>query len=163
MIQSISKRWTDARPYIGALGEPIPLGRDPRKALTTMVERWEALYHHYGIDPAEPDAKDRLLLSLARAHVPGFQFKEDETRGRRRTSSGELVDLIHDVESLKAKGKSTKRACDLLAEHYERYRGLSGDAIRSRYYAATRYHNKVNVDAYMTHRRERKLLKNSAG
>jgi hypothetical protein len=144
-ITPLPELWADRRPYTGVLRNRIPLGGDLREALMTLVERWDPLYQHYRIDPAEPDAKDRLLLCLAKAHVPGFQFRERKKRGRSPTSFVWLANLRRQVDALKARGHKEHRALKLLAEEY----GMILDTLRSRYRAATRGKHKEVVDHFL--------------
>jgi hypothetical protein len=147
-IPSLVELWADRRPYTGMLRKRIPLGGDLREALMTLVERWDALYQHYGIDPAEPNAKDRLLLSLARAHVPGLQLSERKKRGRRPISPVKQANLRRDVDALRAQGYTKTHALKLLASRY----GLSPAGIRSRHRAATKGKQKAIVDELLHER-----------
>src|SRR3954471_19897113 len=69
--------------YMGILNEPLPelkppgLLSDPdeeQRWLGTLVtEKLAALFVHFRIDPAGPDAWCQLAIALALRHVPGFQ------------------------------------------------------------------------------------------
>lgn len=132
------------RMYSGVLNEPIRIGRagDPnrrRKALmaeTTMGQRLPKLYEHYGIQPSAPGAAERLILALAKDHVPGFQI-ESETRGRptKWKYSERSWHLFADVQVLLAKGHSDANACRILARRRQ-YRGENARSLLRRYQEA---------------------------
>lgn len=146
---SFGEWWNgERRPYTGAFAEPIPVSKpaDEIEAMRTVYfERLPALYEHYGIDMCEPDSEARLVMAVAKAHVPGFQITERKKRGRSPTSFVWLANLRRRVNALKAKGHKEHRALKLLAEEY----GMTLDTLRSRYREATRGKHKKIVDHFL--------------
>lgn len=120
-------------PYIGILHEPLPgiqpngLLSDPdeeqqlRRAL--VIEKMTALFVHFGINPASPDAWCQLAVALAFRHVPGFQPPRPK-RGRAKewdlNAQFELCSLIVEYEQ---RGLSPHAACHDLVKTGRRYEG----------------------------------------
>jgi hypothetical protein len=83
------------QPYTDILNKPIILydtdTPDARikSGLGGLVERFAALYHHFGLDP-KASSETELILALAQKHVPGFkiEFKEKRARGPKSKFTG---------------------------------------------------------------------------
>lgn len=112
--------------YSGVLATPIviqPNARRPTTILdsrmdadaqakfdTDLMERRAAVYEHYSIpDDGTFESAERLAMSLACDHVPGFKTA-DRKPGRPRGSAMEALDVFNWIESYRAeKFKHSKR------------------------------------------------------
>ena len=133
---------TKVKSYTGILNEPMPspqqtlLGPTPDERTAQTFEgflhRVGALFNHYGIDPGADNAGFNLALSLARDHVPGFQFGRKKPGAPYKRTEDD-VRIYFEVKRLVAEGKSIKNACRII-EKRGFVANLKASAIRQRYY-----------------------------
>lgn len=141
--------------YKGVLAQPItmkptsngllnPYGGEERwrKELTEKrVGKLTALFAHYGIDPKDPGATAKLAMSLAVAHVTGFQT----AKKRGPMPKGFDFDLWARVrlKQLENKGHlSVANACTILAKKD----GQSANTMRRRYTEANKCYGRLAAD-----------------
>jgi hypothetical protein len=82
-------------------------------------EKFDLLYDHFSIERDDPERWMKLALVLAKQHVPGFQEKHTETRGRRR--KWEISDefaLWYEFDILVKNGKTERQAAKILLERH---------------------------------------------
>jgi hypothetical protein len=96
--------------------------------------RWEfdqklpLLFDHYGVAKDDPDRWQKLCLSLAIAHIPGFQVRASRAKGRPRTVQSSVEDKLYArFCALRQDGHSDRNAARLLANELRK----SGQAVRS--------------------------------
>ncbi|MGH7008504.1 MAG: hypothetical protein ACRED7_08880 [Stellaceae bacterium] len=82
-------------------------------------EKCGLLCDHFSIARDDPDRWMKLALALAKRHVPGFQEKHPETRGRRREwEIGEEFALWYEFDVLVKSGKKERPAAEILLKHH---------------------------------------------
>jgi hypothetical protein len=78
-------------PNLGALVDPEQVWAEYQKRIVqAQLEKLPKLYAHYGLDYFNPADKARLVVSLALAHVPGFQVASYPGRPRRTITDVEV-------------------------------------------------------------------------
>ena len=113
--------------YPGKLNEPLEPGDDEPissppgefELRPEFNERFELLFKHFSISKDHPERWKKLALALAKNHVPGFQEKQPETRGR--PSKWEISDefvLCCEFVFLQISGKSERQAAKILSERH---------------------------------------------
>ena len=113
--------------YPGKLNEPLEPGEDEPislppgefEAQPEFNERLELLFEYFSISKDDPEGWKKLALALAKTHVPGFQEKQPETRGRR--NEWEMTDefaLWYEFDILLKKGKKERQAAGILLKRH---------------------------------------------
>lgn len=99
---------------------PAGASEDPEFAWRLEYdEKFDLLSDHFSIARDDPERWMKLALALAIRHVPGFQEKRPETRGRRRKweASDEFV-LWYEFDVLVKSGKTERQAAKILLERH---------------------------------------------
>jgi hypothetical protein len=131
--------WRDLPPsYVSVLGRPSDeeLLAERRDQLAS---RLAALFAHYEVDRASPDAWHALALRLAQDFVRGFQIRSIPSRGRGKTEKWDIVRrvrLLGDVASFTRRGFTVGNACRMLTKQKKfaaRYRGENFTSLARRY------------------------------
>ncbi|MCH8113117.1 MAG: hypothetical protein IH905_14385 [Proteobacteria bacterium] len=142
--KAMSKRGTatKVKSYTGILKEPMRLPRKTvlgptleeqnAQSMVAFLDRVVALFKHYGIDPKKDNAWSDLAVSLARDHVPGFQY-DGRKPGAPNKRAGDDVRIYFRVKLLVAEGQSISNACRII-EKRGVVKDLKWSAIRQRYY-----------------------------
>lgn len=82
-------------------------------------ERFELLFEHFSISKDDPECWQKLALALSKNHVPGFQDKQRETRGR--PSEWQITDefaLWYEFDILVKNRKSERQAAKIILERH---------------------------------------------
>jgi hypothetical protein len=125
--------------YTGILDEPLPEFKPPgllsdpdeeqRRWRALVIEKFTALFVHFHIDPANPDAWRQLAITLAFKHVPGFQPpgpKRGRTKEWDMNAQFELCWLIVEYEQ---RGSNPHAACHDLVKPGRRYEGKDAKTL----------------------------------
>jgi hypothetical protein len=131
--------------YHGALAKPPPIKMSifdmhPSDAthplhpatVAALLERQaalvDALFEDCGVDRGAPEGYERVMLVLAKRHVPAFGPDLEKKRGRPRRATDD-VDLVHAVHELVVAGKSIRSAARIVAKR----RKESANGVEARY------------------------------
>lgn len=112
-------RLAQNRPYRGLLLESQAEAEARTKGKKDDLERLLALFEHYEIDPMAEGADLRLVLALAHQHVQGFKvIDKPSLQSGRPAEWSELqeIELLADVWTKEAEGKSASQACAILVK-----------------------------------------------
>lgn len=107
-----------------------------------IVRRLAALFELCGTKLGEPDAWATVAMDLAYKHIPGFQVRSVDHRGKGRPGKWKgdrSVELFADVTALMKRGKSALNACRLLVtmdRFAVRYKGEKQKTLYRRYLEA---------------------------
>ncbi|MDE2167224.1 MAG: hypothetical protein KGJ66_12920 [Alphaproteobacteria bacterium] len=104
---------------LGPSDEPISLPPGEFEWRPEFDERFELLFEHFSISNDDAERWKKLSLALAKNHVPGFQEKQPETRGR--PSKWALTDefvIWYEFDILVKKGKTERQAVRILTERH---------------------------------------------
>lgn len=135
-------------PYTGDLVRPIML-----KPISVINSRWDnalylheeiekrlkLLHTHHSVSGANTQSSEKLVLCMAKEHVPGFRVEypsrvPSKTIGRPTYWAGkEGVLLYSDIQKILKKGVSISQACKELSS-WNRYAGIPHSSLRQRYY-----------------------------
>jgi hypothetical protein len=103
------------------LSDGLPEGMSEHDFRKAVIKRVAALLKHYGFPADIPTKSDwqKLAFRLAMDHIPGFQFSEQETRGRRQNEASDDEWLIEYIDNLREENgfRSDKRACEDFCAH----------------------------------------------
>ena len=147
--------------YTGILNEPmnlhavssmatalqgLELTKDDETAneqnMNQLTSRMKSLYEFYGIQQFTPDSELSMVLALASAHVPGFQWKDPLKKKGGRPSKwkgDKSAELYADVKYLESTGLSALSACHHLTtnqKYSNRYKGETKKNLYRRYQEA---------------------------
>lgn len=82
-------------------------------------EKFDLLCDHLSIERDDPERWMKLALALAKRHVPGFQEKPPEMRGRRRAwENSDAFVLWYEFDILIKSGKTERQAAKILLERH---------------------------------------------
>jgi hypothetical protein len=163
MRKATTKRKATKRKFSGVLDRPMiwkvlppssvpmlggPISDEERRAverdnLHQLTKRFAALFKHYEVDPAAPDADSALLLRLAQDSVRGFEIRSTAKRGRGATKKWDAFrsgQLVADVARIRKRGGyakiSARNACQILTKKPRfaaRYGQEDPDSLYARY------------------------------
>ena len=124
--------------YKGILKEPLSPGVqlkiNEEKFEEDIWPRIQALFSHYGINPSEKNNEKKLILAMAKEHVPGFQKELDKPRvgAPRKWRGHDGLKLYVDVLSYTVNGSSIGEACLRLSQKQE-YQKYSPATLKARF------------------------------
>ena len=95
--------FSHSRPYSGLLRERIQVNAKttPDDIAAAEFARLEALFDHYGLDIGEGHDRYRLIMALARRHVPGFKWSQSRSPATTQQKKGGRPPAIDHLMRLK--------------------------------------------------------------
>jgi hypothetical protein len=121
------------RGYTGVLAQPMVRGQYGAEELQT---RFWALADHYGISQDDPYLSTKLVVALARDHVPGFSTRRRAGRAR-AYDIGFVTELAWDFHWVRTARKrlrlktGTDIILKLLADQHPRYKDISFEELKA--------------------------------
>lgn len=115
--------------YEGVLAEPMKLL--PEGGINEFGQRLVALKEHYGVEKLDEVGLMELVLSLARDHVPGFQF-EDTNQSPLSPKAERNFVLVSEMCAMIEGGHSIRNAARIVVDRHPRWK-LRADTARVKF------------------------------
>jgi hypothetical protein len=106
-------------PLEPSVDEPVSLSPGEFESRPEFDEKFELLFDYFSISKDPPERWQKLALALAKTHVPGFQERQPETRGRR--NEWQMTDefaLWYEFDILLKQRKTERQAAGILLKRH---------------------------------------------
>jgi hypothetical protein len=114
-------------PLEPSVDEPVSLPPGEFESRPEFGEKFELLFNHFSISKDDPESWKKLALALAKNHVPGFQERQPETRGRKSkwVSTDEFA-LWYEFDILLKQRKTERQAAGILVKRHPHIKASEG-------------------------------------